>query len=148
MQQHVRNSILGINDESNIMQGCNVIMFQNQNNYSILSYKPHPSQRGRVWSCCNHQVVFMVCNHLTQWSNNMLTSAKHVVMYLYSMTQMRAMKSTDLIGHIKFLLWRQHECCSATTPFLLAKVWLERLMNYGFHKQIFYIVSNARPPFS
>ena len=76
----------------------------------------------------------------------MLTSAKHVVMHLYSTTQMRAIKSTDLIGHIKF-------CCgdnsnaAVTTPFLSAKVWLERLINYGFHKQKFYIVSHTRPTF-
>jgi len=37
------------------MQGRNVIIFKHtSNNYGILSYKPHPSQRGRVWSCCNH----------------------------------------------------------------------------------------------
>ena len=51
---------------------------------TILSYKLHPSQRGRVWSCCNHQVVSMECNDLTQWSDNkMLTSAKHVLIVLH-----------------------------------------------------------------
>ena len=44
--------------------------------------------------------------YLTQWSDDkMLTSAKHVVIYLYSATQMQAMKSTDLIGHTKVLPW-------------------------------------------
>ena len=48
---------------------------------TILSFKLHPSQRGRVWSCCNHEVVSMECNYLTQWSDNkMPTSTKRVVM--------------------------------------------------------------------
>ena len=38
------------------------------------------------------------------------------------------MKSTDLIGHIKFLLWRQLNGCSMTRPFLsLRRAWLARL---------------------
>ena len=74
---------------------------------TVLSYKLPPSQRGKVWSCCNHEVVAKDCNYLTQWSNNnkMPTSTKHIVMQLYSTTQMQAMKSTDLIGHIKVLPW-------------------------------------------
>ena len=65
----------------------------------------HPSQRGRVWSCCNHQFVSMECNDLTQWSDNkMLTSAKHVLIVLHD-TDASYMKSTDLIGHIKVLPW-------------------------------------------
>ena len=27
-----------------------------------MSRKPHPSQRGRVWSCCNHRVVATCCD--------------------------------------------------------------------------------------
>ena len=34
---------------------------------------------------------------------------------------MRSMKSTDLIGHIKFLPWGQLGGCSMTGPFLSAK---------------------------
>ena len=38
------------------------------------------------------------------------------------------MKSADLIGHIKFLPWRQLNGCSVTTAFLsLQRVWLVRL---------------------
>ena len=56
------------------------------------------------------------------------------------MTHMRAMKSTDLIGHIKFLPWRQLEGCNMTRPFLSAKgVACET----NEHKQEFYIVSQA-----
>ena len=37
------------------------------------------------------------------------------------------MKSVDLIGHIKFLLWGQLDGCSMTRPFLsLRRVWLAR----------------------
>ena len=36
------------------------------------------------------------------------------------------MKSTNLIGHIKFLLWRQLDGCSMTNP-SLRRVWLARL---------------------
>ena len=46
----------------------------------------------------------------------------------YSMQRMGSMKSADLIGHIKFLLWRQLDGCSVTRPFLsLWRVWLVRL---------------------
>ena len=39
------------------------------------------------------------------------------------------MKSVDLIGHIKFLSWRQLDGCSVTRPFLsLRRVWLVKLM--------------------
>ena len=31
---------------------------------------------------------------------------------------MQSTKSTDLIGHFKFLLWGQHDGCSMTRPFL------------------------------
>ena len=56
------------------------------------------------------------------------------------MTHMRAIKSTDLIGHIKFLPWRQLEGCNMTRPFLSAKgVTCET----NEHKQEFYIVSQA-----
>ena len=34
---------------------------------------------------------------------------------------MRSTKNVDLIGHIKFLLWRQLDGCSVTRPFLSAK---------------------------
>ena len=42
--------------------------------------KPHPLQRGRVWSCCNHQVVAVtneigaLCElHPLSWSSNYVT---------------------------------------------------------------------------
>ena len=34
---------------------------------------------------------------------------------------MRSTKNVDLIGHIKFLLWRQLDGCRVTRPFLSAK---------------------------
>ena len=34
---------------------------------------------------------------------------------------MRSTKNMDLIGHIKFLLWRQLDGCSVTRPFLSEK---------------------------
>ena len=57
------------------------------------------------------------------------------------MTHMRAMKSTDLIGQIKFLPWQQLEGCNMTRSFLSAKgVACET----NEHKQEFYTVSQAR----
>ena len=54
---------------------------------------------------------------------------------------MWAMKSTDLIGHIKFLPWGQLKGCNMTRPFLSAKgVACET----NEHKQEFYVVSQAR----
>ena len=51
------------------------------------------------------------------------------------------MKSTDLIGHIKFLPWQQLEGCNMTRPFLSAKGVACETNEY---KQEFYIVSQPR----
>ena len=61
----------------------------------------------------------------------MLTSAKHVVTYLYSMTTDAIYtKNADLIGHSKILSWGQLDGCSVTRPFLsLQRVWLARLVS-------------------
>ena len=58
----------------------------------------------------------------------MLTSTKHIVTYCTPWQQMQSTKSTDLIGHIKFLPWGQLDGCSVTRPFLsLRRMWLARL---------------------
>ena len=45
---------------------------------------------------------------------------------------MRSTKSADLIGHDKFLSWRQLHGCSVTRPFsLLRRVWLARLIIFS-----------------
>ena len=45
------------------------------------------------------------------------------------MTTDESTKSANLIGHIKFLLWKQLDGCSVTRPFLsLERVWLARLI--------------------
>ena len=45
----------------------------------------------------------------------MLTSAKHIVTYLYSMATNAIYEE---IGHTKFLPWGQLDGCSVTRPFL------------------------------
>ena len=57
---------------------------------------------------------------------------------------MWAMKSTDLLGHIKFLPWQQLEGCNMTRPFLSEKgVACET----NEHKKEFYTVSQPRLSF-
>ena len=49
---------------------------------------------------------------------------------------MQSTKSADLIGHSKFLLWRQLDGCSVTRPFLsLQRVQLARLQNIIMHSR-------------
>ena len=51
----------------------------------------------------------------------MLTSAKHVATYYYSMTMDVIYEKRNLIGHVKFLLWQQLDGCNVTSPFLSVK---------------------------
>ena len=78
----------------------------------------------------------------------MLTSVKQVFTVLHDTD---ASYEEELIGHIKFLSWRQLECYSVTTPFHSSKsvaCETNELWFSCFHKQKFYIVSQARPTFS
>ena len=70
------------------------------------------TERGRVWSRCNYRVVAEERNY---WlGNKMLTSAKHVVMYLYSMTTDAIYKEhgsdwSHQVSAVGTTRWLQHD---------------------------------------
>ena len=65
----------------------------------------------------------------------------------YPWQRMQSTKSTDLIGHSKFLPWRQLDGCSVTRLFLsLWRVWLTRLNRYEDHNTCWqYTLSDDSP---
>ena len=78
-------------------------------NHVVLQATPF-TERGRVWSRCNYRVVAEECNYRPlRLGNKTLTSTKQVT-YCTPWQRMQSAKSADLIGHIKFLRWRQLGC--------------------------------------
>ena len=104
---------------------CQWLKYQLANCYLTLVFQATPfAERRRAWSRCSWWIVTEERTYQTgRLDNKMLTSTKHVIA-----TPWQSTKSTDLIGHSKFLLWRQLNGCSMTRPFLsLQRVWLARL---------------------
>ena len=88
---------------------------------SLASHTLHRERKGlatlQLPSCCrgtqlaiDHCGLVIRCSHpLNTWCN------------CTPWQQMRSKNSTDLIGHIKFLPWRQLDGCSMTWPFSLCE---------------------------